>query len=85
MLIQFYFMQLCRNSLFLFLSISGCFWLLFFLFAMQIFMASKHQPFVACVEKIKSIKLQILLDAELSDFYVSVYIKSVKETLIVIG
>lgn len=48
-------------------------------------MASKHQLFVACVEKIKSIKLQILLDAELSDFYVSVYIKSVKETLIVIG
>lgn len=36
-------------------------------------MASKHQPFVACVEKIKSIKLQMLLDAELSDFYVSVY------------
>lgn len=36
-------------------------------------MASKHQPFGACVEKIKSIKLQILLDAELSDLYVSVY------------
>lgn len=36
-------------------------------------MASKHQQFVACVEKIKSIKLQILLDAELSAFYVSVY------------
>lgn len=39
---------------------------------MQIFMASK-QPFVAGVEKIKSIKLQMLLDAELSDFYMSVY------------
>lgn len=36
-------------------------------------MASKHQPFVAGVEKIKSIKLQMLLDAELSDFYMSVY------------
>lgn len=76
-------MQLCRNS-FSFLSVSGCFWLLFFLFAMQIFVASKHQPFVAGVEKIKSIKLQMLLDAELSDFYVSVY-KIIKETSIAIG
>lgn len=51
-----------------------------FLVTFLFVMSSKQQPVVACVEKKKSIMLQILLDAEMSDFYVSVYKISKRNT-----